>query len=201
MTGAAADSLSGRPLSQWLAAGRGCSLKDRLVLVQCLARQVQTLHHQGRTHRAIGIEEVTVDQQLRPQLPPPAGPRQFGGDQSDPEFCPPELTGETSVVVPAAMEKVALGKYEAEQFDGHLKECLRARMVIFSGLKIDAWAKEYPAGKPHEFPVVVIHEESSSAPAPSLVTAMPLCCNTPAACGPFTGTWPASIPRSRRVRP
>ena len=43
----------------------------------------------------------------------------------------------SSVVVPAAMEKVALGKYEAEQFDGHLKECLGAQMVIFSGLKID----------------------------------------------------------------
>ena len=43
----------------------------------------------------------------------------------------------SSVVVPAAMEKVALGKYEAEQFDGHLKECLRAEMVVFSGLKID----------------------------------------------------------------
>ena len=33
----------------------------------------------------------------------------------------------SSVVVPAAMEKVALGKYEAEQFDGHLKECLAGR--------------------------------------------------------------------------
>jgi phosphoglycerate kinase len=43
----------------------------------------------------------------------------------------------SSVVVPAAMDKVALGKYEAEQFAGHLKECLNAQMVIFSGLKID----------------------------------------------------------------
>ncbi len=43
----------------------------------------------------------------------------------------------SSVAVPAAMEKVALGRYEAEQFDGHLKECLRAEMVVFSGLKID----------------------------------------------------------------
>lgn len=43
----------------------------------------------------------------------------------------------SSVVVPAAMEKVALGRYEAEQFDGHLKECMNAQMVIFSGLKID----------------------------------------------------------------
>ncbi len=43
----------------------------------------------------------------------------------------------SSVVVPAAMEKVALGIYEAEQFDGHLKECMNAQLVIFSGLKID----------------------------------------------------------------
>ena len=43
----------------------------------------------------------------------------------------------SSVVVPAAMDKVALGKYEAEQFDGHLRECMNAQMVIFSGLKID----------------------------------------------------------------
>ncbi len=43
----------------------------------------------------------------------------------------------SSVVVPAAMDKVALGIYEAEQFDGHLRECMNAQMVIFSGLKID----------------------------------------------------------------
>ncbi len=43
----------------------------------------------------------------------------------------------SSVVVPAAMEKVALGKYEAEQFTGPLSDCLAAQMVIFSGLKID----------------------------------------------------------------
>jgi phosphoglycerate kinase len=43
----------------------------------------------------------------------------------------------SSVVVPVAMDKVALGQYEAEQFHGHLKECMNAQMVIFSGLKID----------------------------------------------------------------
>jgi phosphoglycerate kinase len=43
----------------------------------------------------------------------------------------------SSVVVPAAMDKVTLGQYEAEQFDGPLKDCLNAQMVIFSGLKID----------------------------------------------------------------
>jgi phosphoglycerate kinase len=43
----------------------------------------------------------------------------------------------SSVVVPAVMDRVALGLYEAEQFDDHLRECLRAEMVVFSGLKID----------------------------------------------------------------
>ena len=43
----------------------------------------------------------------------------------------------SSVVVPAAMDMVALGKYEAEQFTGPLADCLAAQMVIFSGLKID----------------------------------------------------------------
>ena len=43
----------------------------------------------------------------------------------------------SSVVVPAAMDQVALGRYEAEQFDGPLKDCLAALVVIFSGLKAD----------------------------------------------------------------
>ena len=43
----------------------------------------------------------------------------------------------SSVVVPAAMDAVALGNYEAEQFEDHLRECLAAQMVVFSGLKVD----------------------------------------------------------------
>ena len=43
----------------------------------------------------------------------------------------------SSMVVPAAMDKVALGKYLAEQFEGPLSDCLGAQMVVFSGLKID----------------------------------------------------------------
>ena len=43
----------------------------------------------------------------------------------------------SSVVVPAAMEHVALGQYIAEQFDNWIKKCLGAKMVIFSGLKAD----------------------------------------------------------------
>jgi phosphoglycerate kinase len=43
----------------------------------------------------------------------------------------------SSVVVPAAMQRIALGKYIAQQFDHWIKECLGAKMVIFSGLKAD----------------------------------------------------------------
>lgn len=43
----------------------------------------------------------------------------------------------SSVVVPAAMDRVALGKYAAGEFTGPLATCLDARMVVFSGLKID----------------------------------------------------------------
>ncbi len=43
----------------------------------------------------------------------------------------------SSVAVPAAMDQVALGRYEAEQFEGPLRDCLAALVVIFSGLKAD----------------------------------------------------------------
>jgi phosphoglycerate kinase len=43
----------------------------------------------------------------------------------------------SSTVVPATMEQVALGKYEAEQFIGPLMRCLDTQLLIFSGLKAD----------------------------------------------------------------
>ncbi|MEI8375080.1 MAG: phosphoglycerate kinase [Planctomycetota bacterium] len=43
----------------------------------------------------------------------------------------------SSVIVPAAMDRVALGEYEAEQFDVQVRDCLGAQLVIFSGLKAD----------------------------------------------------------------
>lgn len=43
----------------------------------------------------------------------------------------------SSVVAPAAMEKVAIGKYEEGQFKGPLLDCRQAEFVVFSGLKID----------------------------------------------------------------
>lgn len=43
----------------------------------------------------------------------------------------------SACVLPATMERVALGDYVASQFDGPLKDCLKSELVIFSGLKID----------------------------------------------------------------
>jgi phosphoglycerate kinase len=43
----------------------------------------------------------------------------------------------SSVVLPAAIDRVAMGKYEAAEFDGPMRKCLATQLVIFSGLKID----------------------------------------------------------------
>lgn len=43
----------------------------------------------------------------------------------------------SSTIVPMAMDRVALGKYVANEFDGPMLDCLRAQLVVFSGLKTD----------------------------------------------------------------
>jgi len=43
----------------------------------------------------------------------------------------------SSTVIPAVMDRVALGKYEAGEFWGPLMDCLEAQLVVSSGLKID----------------------------------------------------------------
>lgn len=43
----------------------------------------------------------------------------------------------SSVAVPAGMERVALGKYAAGEFDGPMQRCLKADLAVFSGIKID----------------------------------------------------------------
>ena len=43
----------------------------------------------------------------------------------------------STTVVPAAMDRVALGKYVAGQFYGPLMDCTQAQLVVSSGLKID----------------------------------------------------------------
>jgi phosphoglycerate kinase len=43
----------------------------------------------------------------------------------------------SSTIVPAAMDRVALGAYVAQEFDGPMGQCLRTQLVVFSGLKTD----------------------------------------------------------------
>ncbi|NOY29945.1 MAG: phosphoglycerate kinase [Planctomycetes bacterium] len=43
----------------------------------------------------------------------------------------------SSTVVPATMDRVAMGKYEASEFEGPMRRCLATELVVFSGLKID----------------------------------------------------------------
>ena len=43
----------------------------------------------------------------------------------------------STTVVPAAMDRVALGKYVASEFHGPMLKCIEAQLVIFSGIKID----------------------------------------------------------------
>jgi phosphoglycerate kinase len=43
----------------------------------------------------------------------------------------------SSTAVPQAMDRVALGKYVAGEFDGPMGQCLKTKLVVFSGLKID----------------------------------------------------------------
>ncbi len=107
MTRAAADSLSRIPLAQLLADNASWTLKERLELLRRIARDLQTLHCSGRIHRSVGIDDVTVDEAFRPTLPEPPASRHLGGEDSDPEFCPPELTGGTGVALPAEIDAAA----------------------------------------------------------------------------------------------
>ena len=43
----------------------------------------------------------------------------------------------SSTIIPAAMDRVAMGNYESSEFDGPMRKCLDTELVIFSGLKID----------------------------------------------------------------
>ena len=43
----------------------------------------------------------------------------------------------SSTIVPLAMKRVALGRYIAHEFEQPMMECLKAKLVVFSGIKID----------------------------------------------------------------
>ncbi|MEN6406011.1 MAG: protein kinase [Thermoguttaceae bacterium] len=105
MTKADADSPSRIPLATWLAQQTSFDLRGGLALIRQLAEQVLSLHGNGRIHRAIDGDSVTVDLEGRPYLSAPGEPRPFGGDRSDPEFCPPELVGGRGVTLPQQLDE------------------------------------------------------------------------------------------------
>lgn len=43
----------------------------------------------------------------------------------------------SGTVLPSAMQRVALGKYVVDQFSGPMLQCVKAQLVVFSGLKAD----------------------------------------------------------------
>ncbi len=99
-------------LSDWLAMSHS-SLKDRLALVMRLVSQVEVLHRSSQIHRAIHIDLVRINRRLQPQLPPMPDVRWFGGDDWDPEFCPPELSGGMGVELPSPIDVAADALREA----------------------------------------------------------------------------------------
>ena len=105
-----------RPLTQLLPPGVIWSLEESLRLVQRLTVQLEALHASGRIHRAIAMDTVQMDDQMRPQLSPSPSRRRFGGECSDPEFCPPELAQGDALELP---EQTAVAA-EVLQAQGHL---------------------------------------------------------------------------------
>ncbi|HUT95105.1 MAG TPA: hypothetical protein VMY37_36965 [Thermoguttaceae bacterium] len=92
-----------RRLSELVEDGRSWSLRDSLLLIRRLSVLVRDFHQAGQTHRAIDLDHVTVIGRLEPQLSKPPERRWFGGQHSDPEFCPPELVGADLVEVPGGL--------------------------------------------------------------------------------------------------
>ena len=92
-----------RRLADVLPQGQPWRLADSLGLVARLAEQVETLHQAGRTHRAIGIEAVTVAGPQSVQLDPPPAELRFGRLDADPEFCPPELAEADTLTLPESI--------------------------------------------------------------------------------------------------
>ncbi|MCY2995324.1 MAG: protein kinase, partial [Planctomycetota bacterium] len=92
-----------RRLADVLPRGQPWRLADSLGLVARLAEQVQMLHQAGRTHRAIGIEAVTLVGSQSVQLDPPPTARRFGRDDANPECCPPELAELETLTLPESI--------------------------------------------------------------------------------------------------
>ncbi len=94
-------------LGDLIESDRPWPLADVAVFMRRLAQQVQTYHRRGRFHRAIDALSVTINREFHPLLDDPPEERRFGGEYSDPEFCPPELVGRAAVTLPSDIASAA----------------------------------------------------------------------------------------------
>lgn len=94
--------LEGR-LSDLLARQSVGSLRDRLTLARQIGLEIHRLHESSTLHRGICAESIQIDAKMQPRLSPPPDTASFGGNACDPEFCPPELFGSTTVALPSGM--------------------------------------------------------------------------------------------------
>ena len=99
MTDAIAES-SALSLSRWLTDNPQAGVCQRLILVQRLASQIESLHTSGRLHRAVDFERVTIDSRGEPRLADPPAAAWFGGEFVAMGQCPPELALDEPLDIP-----------------------------------------------------------------------------------------------------
>jgi len=96
-----------RRLSDVLSEGKLRDTREVLTLVSALAADVAALHVSGRTHRAIGIDAITLDDRMHPTLAPPPASSWFGDGLGDDELCPPQLSEIEPIELVASTEAAA----------------------------------------------------------------------------------------------
>lgn len=81
------------------------SLSEALDIVLALVDQVDALHAHARIHREIGVDAVSLDRELQPQLGPTKPLVPFGGPQADAYDTPPELRPRRRLFLPEDLEQ------------------------------------------------------------------------------------------------
>lgn len=94
--------LSSQRLAE-LVPGHPWPARRSLEAVLTLARQVAAWHDAGRWHGDIRLETIACDASNRLQLLENESSRNFGGNHSALETCPPELFGDTELKLPAEL--------------------------------------------------------------------------------------------------
>jgi len=78
---------------------------EALAVLRRLLADLRALHASGRTHRGIRADAVRITPEGIASLAEPPAALVCGGDDADPEACPPELRGVGPVRLPAGIEE------------------------------------------------------------------------------------------------